>query len=65
MGFKEFCSKMYDEFKENNKPENVKKKLESQLEIEKLKLERDKISDERRKMKSKSIMIGDFKMGRE
>lgn len=46
-------------YKENNKPENIKAKLEAEIEIEKLKIERDKIANERRKMKQQSFSIGE------
>jgi len=60
MGFKEFFNKTIEQIKESNKPENVKKRLTQQIEIESLKAKRDRIANARRKEKySKSWSVGE------
>ena len=67
MGFKDICKKAMKDFKEANKPDNIKKKLKAWIEIETLKQQRDEIMNKRRKEKQKSFQIGEqnFRLGRE
>ncbi len=59
MGIKEFFDKTFKQIKESNKPENVKKKLKQQIEIESLRAKKDKIMNKRREEKySKSWSVG-------
>ena len=55
MKFKEIL----DKFSEHQKPENVKKRLKEQIEVEKLKAELDKV---RSKRKPKTFSIGDVEI---
>ena len=58
MSFKDFFIKFWNEFKEANKPENVKKRLQNEIEITKLKTEKEKLNFERRQMMEKRFQIG-------
>lgn len=57
MGIKE----LWDKFQDYNKPENVKKRLKSSIEIERLRTEKEKLIEERKKANQKRWTIGEFK----
>jgi len=59
MGLKEFLEKSIKDYKKNNTPEKVKERLKNQIEIEKLKMEREELIHARRTEKAKSFTIGD------
>lgn len=65
MSITDFFRKVANDYKEANRPENVKAKLQSQIEIEKLRMERDKIENERRKAKQQSWSIGGLECRKE
>lgn len=59
MGMKEFFKDSFDKFKESNKPENIKRKLKQQIEIESLRAKKDKLMNKRREEKySKGWSVG-------
>lgn len=55
MGLKDYLKKQWDDFKEANKPENVKARLQTQIEIERLRLEKQKIMEEKRRTLEKNL----------
>ena len=54
----DWLRKAIDKYKADNQPEVVKLKLKNQIEIERLKIERDKLETQRRKAKEQSWRIG-------
>lgn len=63
MQFKKYVGKVIDNIKEYNKPENVKERLEKNIEISKLKLEYEELERKRKQEKFKSFSIGEIKIG--
>lgn len=55
MTIKEFLKKSARNWKENQKPENVEKRLKAQLRIEKLQEKLDKTKEKRRRIKEKQM----------
>ena len=60
MGFKNFMKKVAKEFKESQKPENIKKKLKQKIKIKKLRDQLDTL-DEKSRKKNKDKY--NYKMG--
>lgn len=58
MSFKKFITKCIDDFKEYNRPENVKARTASEIDIMKLKIEKEKLRAERQKLIEKRFQIG-------
>ena len=63
LSFKNFFRKIVDDYKESQKPENVKKRLTEQIEVEKLKSKLDEQRKERHEANKDKwkITIGDEK----
>ena len=59
----EFCKKTFKKIKEANDPENIKQRLRNQIEIESLKMEKERIANARRKEKNRSWTIGNISVG--
>lgn len=59
MKFKDWLNKEYENLKEYNKPENVKVRLQSQIEVETLKAELEEKKAKRKEAQMKRFTIGD------
>ena len=58
MSLKSFIKKTLDDYKEYNKPENVKKRLKNKIEIQKLSLTSEKLTAEKKELMKKRYNIG-------
>lgn len=65
MGFTDFIKKQVEDFKESQKPENVKKRLEAKIEEEKLKAQLEPARSERQKAKNELYRMRYNKIKRE
>ena len=58
MGFKEFFKKTMDNYKEQSKPENVKRRLKDKIEIEGLRAQKEAAYKDRKRNEGKYRMGG-------